>query len=98
MEEDSSSEDLEYLEKRLESTNHLSKETLKMLRKIVSNEYKDRKYPGRFGRGQEDSDNEDKHNDSDLDLMKMTRFNKKLNKPQMTKEDLDQLKGLTAEE
>lgn len=98
MEEPSSEEDLHYLEERLNATNKLSKETMSMLRKIVSNEFKDRKYPGRFGRGQEGSDNEGNPDDEDIDLMKLSRFNRIANKPQLTNKDFDQLKGLTGEE
>jgi hypothetical protein len=50
-EETSSEEDLDYLEKRLTETHTLPAEAMTMLRAVVSNTYKDRKYPGRFGRG-----------------------------------------------
>lgn len=52
-EEDSSEEDFEYLSQRLEETKTLPPDVMKMLRGVVSNQYQDRKYPGRFGRGQE---------------------------------------------
>jgi hypothetical protein len=50
-EETSSEEDFDYLEKRLNETHTLPTEAMTMLRSVVSNTYKDRKYPGRFGRG-----------------------------------------------
>ena len=80
MEENSSSEDFEYLEDRLKQTGTLPKETMLMLRSIVSNTYKDRKYPGRFDRGQDykgasdeeghidEIDGSKKQNDSDIEL------------------------------
>lgn len=54
----------------------------------MSNTYKDRKYPGRFGRGQEiagegDGNGDgngngkgDGHDDSDVDLMKLSKYRK----------------------
>ena len=51
MEEDSSSEDFEYLQQYLEEHNTLPYGAMKLLKGCVNFEYKDRKYPGRFGRG-----------------------------------------------
>ena len=51
MEEDSSEEDFEFLSQYLEEHNGLPYGAMKLLRGCVQFEYKDRKYPGRFGRG-----------------------------------------------
>ena len=51
MEEDSSEEDFEYLQQHLEEYKTLPPGAMKLLRGCVSNQYKDRNYPGRFGRG-----------------------------------------------
>lgn len=51
MEENSSEEDFEYLQQHLEEHKTLPSGAMKLLRSVVSSEFKDRKYPGRFGRG-----------------------------------------------
>ena len=72
-----------------------------MLRSVVSNTYKDRKYPGRFGRGQEVAEEGDLHDDEDIDLMKLSKWKRpeaKQNQVGLTQKDIDEMKGLSAEE
>ena len=68
-----------------------------MLRNVVSNTYKDRKYPERFDRGQDVED--EKHEDnSDIDLLQVSRWskqNRKKQEPGLTPAQLDALKGLS---
>jgi hypothetical protein len=51
MEEPSSEEDFEYLHQYLEEHKTLPPGSMKLLRGVVSAQYNDRKFPGRFGRG-----------------------------------------------
>lgn len=82
---------------------------MKMLRGVVSNTYKDRKFPGRFERGQE-VDEEGEGEESEIDLLKNSKLwskhgaadrvgmSKAKKDNQLSKDDLDALKGLSAEE
>lgn len=109
MEEDSSEEDFEYLQQHLEEHKNLPPGAMKLLRGVVSSEYKDRKFPGRFGRGQEVADqraeeSEKDADESDLDLMKDARIwtraqaAGRLSKQGLSNADYDKMKDMTGEE
>lgn len=77
---------------------------MKLLRNVVSNTYKDRKYPGRFDREYQVEQIEEGEalNDTEMDLIKMKRWQKQqVVKPKtkgLTAAELDGLKGLSVEE
>lgn len=109
MEEVSSEEDFEYLQQYMEEHKRLPDGTMKLLRGVVSNEYKDRKFPGRFGRGQEVAEDQPAeegniHETSDANLLDGAKIWSKKNykggnkQTGLTSEDYDKLKGLTGEE
>jgi hypothetical protein len=101
-EETSSEEDFEHLQLQLERHKRLPKSTVKMLRNVISNTYKERKYPGRFGRNAEQPPNpHDSEDESDGDdMLKLTPWRKKDKSKQkgLSNEVLDSLKGISAEE
>lgn len=111
MEENSSEEDFEYLQQYLEEHKQLPPGSMRLLRNVVSTEYKDRKFPGRFGRGQEVADEpvegEVDHDQSDIDLMKDAKIwtkgragGRTLGQPSkgFTNEDYDKMKDMSGEE
>ena len=107
-EEQSSSEDFDFLRDQLERKKKLPKATMKLLRNVASNTYKDRKYPGRFGRqtaqpessSNSDSDDDKNLDSGEMDLIKLTPWKRQAkNRTEGLKADaLDSLKGLTVEE
>lgn len=81
---------------------------MKLLRGCVSNDFKDRKFPGRFGRGQEVADDpapveEREDQTPDVDLTDSKIWTKggaagRLKKKGMTLNEIDNMKGMTGDE
>ena len=103
MEEDSSEEDFEFLSQYLEEHNGLPYGAMKLLRGCVQFEYKDRKYPGRFGRGQDGPAEEEEEEDlgehiSKIWTRKGATMRVQANRKGLSKEDIERMKGMSGEE
>lgn len=74
-EESSSDEDFNFISKRIQETGELDEETMKLLRGVVHEPYKERKHPERYDRPGAifDMDSHEGEEDSDLDLNKVSK-------------------------